>query len=358
MKEPSDGKIDKAQLLIFPPALLISAILIYQAYRWMVPHALTIDKIEVVNVVQALDGITPLRKNGIMFHQSEPLADGGSGRLFIARASDQRTHVLVQGCIAHGFLGSKIPLDKMINLRVNTKEFTVEADREPVPFILLTPRTTPVQVEFGNMPESTTPLSLLGMAASEELGQDVANTGIDVELQPSAQGGGLMGGLGTVRFDVKFNPGATAWIELPRSPNLPSPVMGGVDLEVGFLIPLDSNVSGRPAIRLFGERVARLPRDLFAASSSAGAAPQQQQQTDCLTCEISTEAVDLRYCCAVECVDYFISQSIEHPFRERFLAKRAHCMLQTFVVAMICNSSGDVLIHTGHSHFAVAAWSS
>ena len=266
MKNSRSAKIDKAQLLIFPPALIISAILIYQAYKWMVPSALTIEKIEVVDVVQAFRGLTPLRKNGLLFHQSEPMSDGGSSRLLVTRESDQGTHVLVRGRISHGFLGSKIELDKMINLRINTKEFQVEADREPVPFILLTPRETPVEVEIGSMPENMlpediAPTQLTGLTVAEDPNQRVNNADIDVEIQGAA-GGGLM----SLRVEVKFNADARAWIELPGSLRLPSPAVGGEDLHVGFLIPLDS-ASGRYAIRLFGDRVARLPRKLFSGSA-------------------------------------------------------------------------------------------
>jgi len=262
------AKLDKMQVLIFPPALIISAVLIYKAYRWVAPPALTIDSIEVVDVVQAYRGLTPLRKNGIMFHQSEPLTDGGSSRLLVTRPADEGTHVLVQGRIAHGFLGSKIELGKMINLKINTRKFEVEADREPVPFILLTPRTTPVQVELGSMLEGVSqeqiaPTQLTGLVLAEDPNQHVNNSEIEVEFQPSDQGGSAMPGLMSLRMDVKFNEDGTAWIELPRSFHLPSPAIGGEDLEVGFLIPLDSAAEGRYAIRLFGDRVARLPRDLF-----------------------------------------------------------------------------------------------
>jgi hypothetical protein len=190
--------------------------------------------------------------------------------------------VLVQGRISHGFLGSKIELDKMINLRISTNQFQVEADRESVPFILLTPRTTPVQVELGSMPENSltdniAPTQLTGLTIAADPNQRVNNTGIEVEFLPSDQGGGgLMSGMMSLRLDVKFNADATAWIELPRTVHLPSPAIGGQDLQVGFLIPRDSAVSGRYAIRLFGDRVARLPRDLFSDSGNAEEPPKTE----------------------------------------------------------------------------------
>lgn len=264
------GAINPAQLVIFAGVAILTAILLANAYKFFVPSAYTIDKTEVVEALEVMKGVSPLRKNGVLLAQVESLRGSGSSRLVVTRPAPDGAFELATGKVAHGFIADKLPLDKMLHLAVNANEILITCDGQPVPAVLLVPRTetNPLRVDAVSPEPEVDVVSTLFTnqtllpvpAGTTTPGKFVSNNGMSVDTGLDRGKTGAVSFGETLELAFTIDPLSNAWVEMPRTVRLQHTAVGAEDLHLGVLVPRNTPGSGPYKVTLFGEEVGSIPR--------------------------------------------------------------------------------------------------
>lgn len=264
------GAINPAQLVIFAGMAILCVVLLANAYKFFVPSAYTIDKTDVVEALEVMKGVSPLRKNGVPLAQAESLRGGGSSRLVVTRPAADGAFELATGKVSHGFVAGKLPLDKMLHLAVNANEIIVTCDGQPVQAVLLVPRTetNPLRVDAVSSDPEVDVVSTLftnqtllpAPAGTTSPGKFVSNNGMSVDtgLDMGKTGAVSLGEALELAFTI--DPLSSAWVEMPRTVRLQHTAVGSEDLLLGILIPRNTPGTGAYKVTMFGEEVASIPR--------------------------------------------------------------------------------------------------
>jgi hypothetical protein len=259
------GKIERVQVILFPPLIFIGGIILYNTYLTFSPPALTIVKTEQVEALEVINRISPNRKNGLLLPQAQSLVGGGSSRLAVARPALDGAFILVQGFVNHTFLYEKSPPDRMFHISIGNRKIRVESDGQPVAAILLLPRyeTAPLRIEgIALTPDQEilsrlfTDQTILPVPAGELTGgKFVSNNGMTVDTGIGADSSALsLGGIFTL--DITIDPESTAWVEMSKNTRVIHMAVGNEDLNIGLLIPHDGDPTKTYQVFMFDEQVA------------------------------------------------------------------------------------------------------
>ncbi len=268
------GGVNQVLIAIVPPIIFLAGLLVYNAYKWVVPSAFTVDRTTTVEALEVLDGINPLGKAGLFIPQPQSLRSGGSSRLVVSRAADDGAFILVTGQISASFLQEKIPLDRMLHLQFLRNSIRVESAGESVEAVVLILRTetNPLVVEA---PSVDSPVSSSALFADQSLlpvpagttfpTMFVSNNGMSVACS-LGEGSGTIGPVDlsslvvSSQLEFTLDPESSAWIEMPKTLRFQHTAIGMENPEIGLLIPRDAAGSDPFEIVLLGEPVATIQR--------------------------------------------------------------------------------------------------
>ena len=136
------GKSNQALIAIFPIVLILSGLMVYNAYKWFSPDPFIIAKSQRVEALEILGGFMGVAKNGLPIPQPQTVPRGGSSTLVITHpAIDDGPFQLISGRVSASYMIDKIELDRMLQLRINADQIKVESGGEVVDATILVPRT-------------------------------------------------------------------------------------------------------------------------------------------------------------------------------------------------------------------------
>lgn len=260
------GKVNPLLIAILPPIVCLAAVMVYSAFRWAVPAALTVERTDRVEALEVLGGINPLQQNGLLISQRQSLRTGGSSRLIFTRPAGDGYFTLVSGTISASYLKSKIEMDKMLHLKIDRQDLRVEQDGEEVASVVMFPRkeTTPLVVDdptidpnnpaIANLYVSPTLLNNPPGAATGT--KFVSDNGMTVDCTATMGSSGTISLAPVNQLEFKIDGGSTAWVQMGRSVRVQATAVGTEDLEVGILIPSDADANERFDVFLLGDKVA------------------------------------------------------------------------------------------------------
>jgi hypothetical protein len=246
------GGINPAQLVVFVGLAVLCIILLANAYRFFVPSALTVEKTEVVEALEVIGGLSPLRKNGVQVAQAESLRGGGSSRLVITRAAPDGEFL------------------RMLHLPVNSSDISVQSDGHPVTVVLLLARTetNPLRADASSPDPNVDIMELLftsptlqpAPAGTKGNNKFTSNNGMvvtaGVEMGPS----GVVSLGDSLELTFTLDPHSSAWVEMPRTIRLQHSAVGTENLSLGILIPRNAPGTGPYKVFILGEEVASIER--------------------------------------------------------------------------------------------------
>jgi hypothetical protein len=263
------GAFNPAPIVIFVGLAILCAILLANAYRYFVPAAFGVEKSEVVEALEVIGGLSPLRKNGVQVAQAESLRGGGSSRLVVTRPAPDGGFLLVRGSVAAGFLSSKIPLDKMLHMAVSASDIVVQSDGQPVTVTLLLSRTetNPVRAD-ASVPEDVELFDVLytnmtlqpAPAGTKTDGKFTSNNGMVVDAGATMGQQGAVSLGDSLELTFTLDPKSSAWVEMPRTVRLQHTAVGAESLNLGILVPRNAPGTGPFKVIILGEEVASINR--------------------------------------------------------------------------------------------------
>jgi hypothetical protein len=263
------GAVNPAALVVFVGLAILCAILAVNAYKFFVPSALAVEKTEVVEALEVIGGLSPLRKNGVQVAQAESLRGGGSSRLVVTRTAPDGAFLLVRGPVSAGFLAGKIPLDKMLHLPVNATDISVQSDGQPVNAMLMLARTetNPLRAD-ASLPEDVDLFDILYVsstlqpapAGTKTDGKFTSNNGMVVDAGAAMGRTGAVGLGDSLELTFTLDSLSSAWVEMPRTVRLQHSAVGAENLDLGILIPRSAPGTGPFKIIILGEEVASINR--------------------------------------------------------------------------------------------------
>ena len=263
----SAGKIERVQVIMLPPLLFIAGIAVYNAYLWISPPAFLSEKTERVEALEVISRISPHRQNGLAVAQAEPLRGGGSSRVAVTRPAADGAFLLARGAISYAFLMENIQPDKMLHVKLLASDIRVESEGQPVEAVVLLPRheTTPMKIAgISLVPDESVfdrlfskPTILPVPKGKFTGGSFVSDNGMKVDTGLGSGGGFLAAG-GLISLDVTLDSLSSAWVELPKTHRIQSMVVGGEDLEIGFLIAYDGDLMKSYQVQMFGQQIANI----------------------------------------------------------------------------------------------------
>jgi len=261
------GKIERVQIILLPPLLFIAGIAAYNAFLWISPPACSITKTEKVEALEVISRISPHRKNGLPVAQAEPLRGGGGSRVAVTRPAADGAFLLASGAISYSYLLDNIKPDKMLHVKLSASDIRVESDGQPVKAILLLPRheTTPLQIDgLSLMPDESvfdrifTKQTIQPVPAGKITGGSfTSDSGMLVDAGVGSGNNPLSIG-GLITLDITIDADSSAWVEIPRTHRIQSMVVGGEDLEIGFLIPYNDDITKSYQVHFLGQQIANI----------------------------------------------------------------------------------------------------
>jgi hypothetical protein len=262
------GAVNPAALVVFVGLAILCAVLLVNGYRYLMPSALTVEKTEVVEAIEVIGGLSPLRKNGVQVAQAESLRGGGSSRLVVTHPAPDGAYLLVRGLVSAGFVADKIPLDKMLHLPINTTDISVQTDGQPVNAMLLLSRNeNPVRAD-ASLPEDVELLDILYVnttlqpapAGTKTDGKFTSNNGMVVDAGTAMGRQGAVSLGDSMELTFSLDAVSKAWVEMPRTVRLQHSAVGAENLNLGILIPRSAPGTGPFKVIILGEEVASINR--------------------------------------------------------------------------------------------------
>jgi hypothetical protein len=235
-----------------------------------VPSAFSIDKTEVVEALEVIGGLSPLRKNGVQVAQAESLRGGGSSRLVVTHPAPDGAYLLVRGPVSAGFLADKIPLDKMLHLPINSTDISVQSDGQPVSGVMMLlsrTETNPLRAD-ASIPDDVDLFDILYVntiltpapAGTKTDGKFTSNNGMVVDAGAAMGRQGAVSLGDSMELTFTLDPLSRAWAEMPRTVRLQHTAVGAENLDLGILIPRSAPGTGTFKIFVMGEEVASVKR--------------------------------------------------------------------------------------------------
>ena len=264
------GKVNPVFMAVIPPIIFLAGLMIFNAFRAVVPTAFAVQSTQQVEAMEVIKGISPTTKNGLPVPQAASLRGGGSSRLVIAHPASDGAFLMVSGSVSSGFLADKAGLDKMLHLKFDRSRIQVESGGNPVDAVLFFPRkeTNPVVVDDPNTNPEVSVMSLLYSnitlkpipPGTIEGTTYTSDNGMKIEVEMSMGRSGAISFGDVAQLNIKIDSQSTAWIEASRSIRQQHKAIGTEDLEIGLLLPLKNSGTESFVIKMFDEEVATIPR--------------------------------------------------------------------------------------------------
>ena len=256
------GKSNQALIAIFPIVLILSGLMVYNAYKWFSPDPFIVAKSQRVEALEVLDGFMGVTRKGLPIPQPQTVPRGGSSTLIITHpVVEDGPYQLIFGRISASYMIDKIELDRMLQLRVNANQIKVESGGEAVEATILVPRTKTepllVDAPTSDSPEGEQPEYFVNKILLP------APTGTIEGLSFESDNGMVVEGpedfdfLGQLEFQLDED--SQAWLTMPKMYRVQHTAVGTEDLELAIIIPLDDGTEPFE-ISMFGEKVATIRR--------------------------------------------------------------------------------------------------
>ena len=262
------GEINRLQIILLPPAIFFSGLILYNVYKWFSPSALTINSSKQVEALEIMRGVSPTKKNGLIVDQADSLQAMGNSRLVVTRPAKDGAFRLVSGRIALSYLLEKIGMDRNLRVNLTKNELRVLADGKAVDAVVLLPRnqTDPLRVDAPSLAEdqeltdvifTNQTLTPIPKGKVEDL-KFTGDSGLTVDVGfgvGEASPVSLLTGGGGGELHIKLDANSSAWVEAPSTIRVQNTAVGAEDVDIGLLIP-HSGGAKTYEIHISGESVA------------------------------------------------------------------------------------------------------
>lgn len=263
------GKTNQLLIAIVPPIVFLAGLMIYNAYKFVMPSAMTVDKTRVVEALEVIGRLSPLTSNGLPIPQPQSIRAGGSSVLVVTRPAQDGDYILVTGMVSASFLQDKIGLDKMLHIKLERSNITVESGGESVEAVVLVPRT---ETEPLTVDDPTTdpddpaiaklykePKFVTAPAGSISGRTFTSDNGMTVDCQAAFGTSGTLG-MPAAQLHFTLDPDSSAWIQMSHNYRIQHTAIGTEDLEIGLLIPREAPGKESFDVKILGESVATVRR--------------------------------------------------------------------------------------------------